>query len=919
MKNSKRFLMIFCAMTVLAATLFSLGISAVKAGEGTTIDEYTKQKVTKAYNFDDGVTLSVANSGTGSIVKVDNVHKPVKSVYGDDISLNYFIIDYYKNEAGDHHYIQPKLADETKVDQTPTNGFVAEFDLAFFSKTTTVMTEKLDEEGNIVYKQGVTDANGQPVPEMVAVQEPLLDDEGNQVLDKNGEPIMVDKVEKGSFDGLGGAGFAIDMLNTHTWKDGSINILSIKCDADAKTVTITVINTDASPNLAEGVPASYVFKADEWCHLTFQYDAKTMLTHIYAGTDESVYIDSNGVEQTGRVLLATKSTVTAIENKGGAMDLVYPKCFRIGASAKKGIMAIDNIIGYQGTTIHDPTYISSQSAYQKFTHISGVLNDETSSFINRYQAFDYLTNDSEMKLVAAGGYYGKDAMGNNIILTDTAERNALSNAITVYNEYYADFNDVVHDGKYDAIVASLKDENADNYDSYVNLALTTKRELANVAEREARVNVAEDYDTSLGNMINRSGDVYKLAKARLENLKAQIAGDDAAYNFCNTMNMFERSLAYGASISRLQAHYERAAALYPDISDYNDFDASSTSYNDLRNAVESFLSADGRINYESETLNSMRFINIISVMCDKSCGSWDKDGADVEALWYRALTILNEGNYAADTEGFADAKAVFDLAHNVFWNKRQAAHAADMNAKLDGYNRDGVSYIDRAGICTYVDRYLELNAADIDFTNAGIIAVVERNESYKAQLNTIVGDYKNLLVQNTTKFVNVMKRVAEYDTYASLKPLYDEATTYYYSMNVEGEDIDKYVAAYDELRTFMIKTEADSAMFIAIVNGTAADDQGVKYAKLSTITNNAELYASLTACYGCLDNLDLTYEGAAAAKAIYDAKYREYTNAANVANSQLDETTELVCSARGNWDFDGIVSFIKNLFDMIKE
>ena len=65
--------------------------------------------------------------------------------------------------------------------------------------------------------------------------------------------------------------------------------------------------------------------------------------------------------------------------------------------------------------------------------------------------------------------------------------------------------------------------------------------------------------------------------------------------------------------------------------------------------------------------------------------------------------------------------------------------------------------------------------------------------------------------------------------------------------------------------------------------------------------------------------LDLTYEGAAAAKAIYDAKYREYTNAANVANSQLDETTELVCSARGNWDFDGIVSFIKNLFDMIKE
>ena len=102
-------------------------------------------------------------------------------------------------------------------------------------------------------------------------------------------------------------------------------------------------------------------------------------------------------------------------------------------------------------------------------------------------------------------------------------------------------------------------------------------------------------------------------------------------------------------------------------------------------------------------------------------------------------------------------------------------------------------------------------------------------------------------------------------------------------------------------------------MFVAVVNG----ERG--YDALETASNRVELYRSLTACYSCLENLDTTYEGVAAAKAIYDAEYAEYTNSVNLLNTQIDQASDVAFSVRGNWDIDNIVAFVKNLIDTVKE
>ena len=214
-----------------------------------------------------------------------------------------------------------------------------------------------------------------------------------------------------------------------------------------------------------------------------------------------------------------------------------------------------------------------------------------------------------------------------------------------------------------------------------------------------------------------------------------------------------------------------------------------------------------------------------------------------------------------------------------------------------------MSYIDKAGITTYVDLHIEANGMDFDPNNAELNREIERNETYKAQLPIIQGDYKNILTQNTTKFVNTMKKANEYITYAELKPLFDEATEYYYSMDITGEGIDAYLESYEALRQKINKTEADCDMFIYCAT------------ELKTETDADKIFVLLSEAKKCTAGLDDTYEGITEAKANYNTAYNAYVDNANTINAEVAETLNVAASVRGNWDFDAIVAFVKDLLN----
>ena len=975
MKTTKKLLMILCAITVLAATVFTVASTALVAGEGTTMNEYLNMKKVSTEDYEDGacsVYSGVANLGNvpgqyqslvGKVHTISQARSSVAGIYDapGTQSTKFYVIDYHYNTGTtmSHLYVQPKLGVLDNIDKTPVNGFVSEFDIAFFSpvetemqkKTETVKDpvtgeevtkfvtqtvygdngepviepaweidpatgeDKLDAEGNKIPIWEIDEAtgapkldeNGEKIQEtrtqttfvMTPVLVPMVDEAGNPILDSNGNQVMGEKNKKLPFVGFG-ATFSVEMYNTHTYKDGSVGLLTFPTTAASATSEGSIKIAVSGTNLLANAP-TYTFAPDTWQHITIQYDANNLLTSIYVGRD---------TDEGGRILIATVSALdTSIDNKGGAEGPVYPLQFRIGATTDKGIVGLDNFLSYQGKTVHDPDLIKEKmNNEQILIHFADILENENTAAVVRHQAFldigEYVIDEFYIAT--------EDKYTFNPYDPTKAE---LFEACETYKKYKADTDGILSD-----LIASACEDNVKSFKQFVDNALGVARKLDNISTRQVRISMASDFLTSVGVYIDRTSQDFKDSNAALKALEAQVAADTAANEFVAAMKLFTSAVNYGASVSRITYHYNNALALRDSICDYNDIKTSDVNgYNSLKEAVDAFdgneasgiKSASDLIIEANLTYNSSRFVNIISILKNTTETDWKNDDGSIEKLWYLALNIERVEGVDVNYEGYASSKLIFDEIHKFFWAELQKRHIAVIEAKLDGYNGVNSSYIDKAGICTYVDKYIDQNEADIDLENANLARLIEKNETYKEQLTTLVGDYKNLLTQNTTKFANAMKAATQFNTYAELKPLYEEATEYYYSMDIVGEGIEDYVALYEALRAQISAIEADSSMFVAIVeNGI----DGV-CAPLAEITDKTELYVSLNACIAYTGNLDDTYEGVAAARATYDAKYAEYMGTVEMINGQLDQTLNTACAARGMWDIDAIVAFVNSLFD----
>ncbi len=1002
MKNTKRLLVILCAMAVLSAMIFSFAVSAadsmeenavqigVVANQGTSISEYFDMKKITEYGFEisEGTNTlfngKINNGGTGGVYDVNNVWTPASPIYGNDLSTKFFAIDFSTNTGNprSHYYIQPVLAQApgtANIEKSPIYGFVAEFDIAFLSSTEPVKIQYEDpvlglayedENGTVVYLNGedycdengrvawkdpagitvyeqdgslylsaggkgdrkayvqadktlvyMSDAGnfynadgtmvrgvdeenikalttddcvklvaGHVVPHNVTEMVPLLDDNGNEVKDANGNTVMVENVNKTDLQPLGGD-FSIQMLNTSTVQDGVVNVMSLSIDSKG------IVSMKCNNQIV------HTASVDEWQHITIQYDADSMLTQVYVGRDDDVYTDPDtGKQVKGRKLLYQFS---AYDSSKGLV--VYPLAFRLGASSLGGLVAFDNFLAYQGKTIHNPDLLSDLTEMEQFLYISNLLANEenTTSALVAYQSYEFIKEnfidtycDSETGEIKPG------YISNESIVS----------AVDLFNRYKNDT-----DGLMTALKKQINIENRDKYIYYVENAISSIRTIYNSTQRDTKITAAEKFLSSAGSSIEKD-DLFYTYQQKLEEYSEYARLDANANEFVTYMNLFDQSVKYSndggsVSLNRLQSHYDKAKVYYDlGISNYTDFDANSTdadvknSYENLKKAIESYETALSKIESKTTTSNGERFVGIVNTMKDNSCGNWANDGVEVENLWKMAFDILYENNYDTSVPGMSEAKAVYNSANNYFYKKMQREHKDILKEKLDGFN-SAASYVDKAAICTYVERYIEVNQKYIDMDDLELKGLVTTTESYKAQLGTVEADYANLLVQNTIEFVNTMKYADMFDSYTDLKPLYLEATSFYYAMNfksdsISEEEIELYVVKYELLRDKIIAIETSCEIFL----NNAEKFSGGNF-------DTETVYKALAECCEKIDDLDETYEGITEAKALFDAKYNEYMSFAGNINDQIEKTANAACALRGNWDFDSIVSYFKSIFN----
>jgi hypothetical protein len=170
-----------------------------------------------------------------------------------------------------------------------------------------------------------------------------------------------------------------------------------------------------------------------------------------------------------------------------------------------------------------------------------------------------------------------------------------------------------------------------------------------------------------------------------------------------------------------------------------------------------------------------------------------------------------------------------------------------------------------------------------------------RLEMYEVELDVQVEDYPALLEQNTQYFIDTVKKMGSVLSYAEVKPLYDEALTYYYGMNVDSPEAAEAIAmfgAYEqslELIAEYTKLFADSARY------------------LDRARSHDELFAMLSQCMFYSQYVDATYSGKGLSTEklieyinIYNTQLAAYNGGVDVINAEIEVAGAITSAARSN-------------------
>lgn len=682
-----------------------------------------------------------------------------------------------------------------------------------------------------------------------------------------------------------------EFLNVNSTAQGQVTAFKITPGSKDYTLSFSSYEQNKPAYLGQvtEAPIEIDISNGAWAHITVQYSVGTAAD---GGNEFLVYVSRNFKDSEGnavddkRQLLARGSTFDGVRGVP-----VLPNVIRFGTRRNPGgNFSIDNFQSYKGRSIHNPDKYSGLDSQSLFCTMTGLATDEKNDNLLRFNAYKI-----------ASSLYGvyKDMP----TVTDEV-REAL--------DAYVQFESEMLDG----VISGARVDNATLYLSKIKEVQKFPRLLTNIEERREELAKIADWYADLGGVIETTSDDY-LAALELDALLTRKMQEDSNANLLiKYMTRYEKAPANAAAIKK--SHYLNAlqySDLLPtpeQLLDEGDPDGSAL----LEKALQTFAYATANVDADIKNVNSDRFVRIMGYFNGTTENDWyaDKTGY-YENYWYIARSALSEvmedgtPAYNISYVGFFAAKELYDKVNAYFWEELQLEHISVLRAKLDTFNEEGVTYIGRAAVCRFVEIYYETNKDFIDPNNKEIAELLTLNEIYAGTLGDVQVEYEKILSQNSVLFKNLVDVMSALETYAEIKPVFDEATNYFYAMNIQAagsytkEEIEAAVNTYEAIRSELNLIEAESENFI----GTVAQAKAAK--------TNAEKYSLLTTAGAYLVNCDNTYSGVSAARANYNSLVTALDNAASVCNGEMAQAIAVAGSARSFCIFGELVDFVINLFN----
>ena len=418
--------------------------------------------------------------------------------------------------------------------------------------------------------------------------------------------------------------------------------------------------------------------------------------------------------------------------------------------------------------------------------------------------------------------------------------------------------------------------------------------------------IAENND-----FVDKSHEYYVLSIQMINDVKAAIVKLENAKLFARALVQFERATTVASMTKRAAAaseifklaRYDKLenVEFVKDDSVFKAFeliingkDADPSDEENYITAFEYYYMMPEIIAEQTKYENSIRVIKCIELLLqiegyEDTEEFWLANYDEVDFYMTIIRDIVSVDNYDPTYPGIDEALGHYDVIDAFFFVLLQEEHKEIIGTQLDKFAASS-SYIEKIGICTYLDRYFETNS-DIDLTLPEIQEFIYRLEMYKAELEIYREDYLELLERNTQYFIDTVNRMSAFTDYADLKPLYDEALSYYYAMNADTEAAKAAVALFDEYDKALLSIETNSELFLA----SSYDLDLLEYVGVDSE------FTILSKCSFYYDYIDVTYSQALATRAaLYEELAASYNLVADGANASIDTSIEIVSAVRSN-------------------
>lgn len=632
------------------------------------------------------------------------------------------------------------------------------------------------------------------------------------------------------------------------------------------------------PGYQKGVHDPITFTPGQWTHIALAMDVEALEMEL-----------SINYVSLGRKPIITAASSSKIEDTCKFTEL------RFQNSAYPTVTCYDNVLTYSGTAYRNLDKFTTMENEDRFNYYVDYALDSSRSAVDRLYA-----------------YYAAEALIN--LVGDECD------------EYKAKFEAFdVSEIKYSAHDAHI--ENLNNIVKNINVDEMTT---GTATDMGVAIDTAEKYIDENRLYIDQASEEFVKINDLLIAAKEKNVWLDDLGKLLTLISRFHRATSY-ASLTKhftaLKEYYDLCELDKPEkllLAEKDPMVINFVSNMSVDPSVVKFVSdltlgtyynvyIPARINEQLCSENSLKIIDCIGfveILVEDREGLTDSEyyaklleaasenSEYVDPYMTVIRNIVNADLYDPSTEGIARAIEIFNILDQMFFEALQAEHFGVIQSKFDRYSETD-SYIEKAGICTFVENYIIEN--NVDMSGAQGTKYLYELALYKAELEEYKLDYEAVLAANTVAFLGTVKKMEAYASYAEIKPLYDEAiNNYYYSMNADSDEVKAAIEKFAVYEAMIEEWEYNSSMFIGYVEN------------LNTAMRQSHKYRALVNCTMYIDGIDIGVEGVSDALNSYVTQLAEYNEYINTVNGEVNEAIDIGLALRTGSISPAVLAVIKN-------